>query len=338
MNQLNRRTLLLGGLGLAGAGLLVGCSGAPSGTPGTSGGGKNSGSVDKITVGYIADGNGATTVAVAEHLKRWEKHGLEADVKVFTNGPLQIQALGTKDLDFGYIGPGAHWLPMQGRAKIVAINSLGQSDRVIAQAGINSFADLKGKTVGVAEGTSADMLLGLALKANNMTVNDIKRVVMDPPTTISAFTSGQIDAAGTWYPHVATIKQRKPDLVEVVKSTDFPELAFPASLVAPTDITSRPEVLKKFQRVAKEASDWAAANRAELLDVLVKFLKAPKEGLATEQEFIEVLSSQDLIAKGKDGTIDKWLSTLNQLFIDTAKLTELADPKDYYLGTEYEQA
>ncbi len=335
MNQLNRRSLLIGGLGVAAAGLVAGCSSTSASPAGASGA---PGKVDKITVGYIADGNGATTVAVAQHLKLWEKHGLQADVKVFTNGPLQIQALGTKDLDFGYIGPGAHWLPMQGRAKIVAINSLGQSDRVIAQPGIKSFAELRGKTVGVAEGTSADMLLGLALKQNNMTVNDIKRVVMDPPTTISAFASGQIDAAGTWYPHVATIRQRKSDLVEVVKSTDFPELAFPASLVAPTDITSRPEVLKKFQRVAKEASDWAASNRSELLDVLVAFLKAPKQGLATEQEFIQVLSSKELIAKGQDGTIDKWLKTLNQLFIDTSKTPSMADPKDYYLGREYEQA
>ncbi|MFC6711772.1 ABC transporter substrate-binding protein [Paracoccus cavernae] len=61
---------------------------------------------DQVRVGYIADFWGASATAVATEQGLWEKHGLDADTKVFTNGPLQIQALGTNSLDFGYIGPG----------------------------------------------------------------------------------------------------------------------------------------------------------------------------------------------------------------------------------------
>ena len=74
----------------------------------------------RVRVGYIADFHGASMVAVANKLELWKKHGLAADVKSFTNGPIQIQALGAGDLDFGYIGPGALWLPITGRAKLIA--------------------------------------------------------------------------------------------------------------------------------------------------------------------------------------------------------------------------
>ena len=285
MNRpVSRRGFLAGAAGFAALPFLANCSG--SGGGGSAGGGGT-----PITVGYNGDGNGASTAAAAEKLDLWKKHGLDATAKVFNNGPIQIQALGAGDLDFGFIGPGALWLPMTGKAKIVSIVSNGKSDRVIAQKGIGTIQDLRGKTVGVPEGTSGDMLLSLALKKAGMQMSDVKRVAMDPTTIISAFTAGQIEGAAIWYPHVATIQKRKPDLVEVVKSDDFPELAFPSCLVAGPKITEKPDLLKKFQQVAKEANQWKHDHEDELLDLLAKFLKAPKDGLATEQQFTQVLST-----------------------------------------------
>ncbi len=150
-----------------------------------------------IRVGYIADYFGTSLTAIAKDQQLWAKHGLEPDMKVFTNGPIQIQALGAGSLDFGYIGPGALWLPASGKAKIVAINVIGLADRVIAQAGFKTMADLKGKKVGVPQGTSGDMLLRLALAKAGMRLSDVETIKMDPSTVVSAFASKQIDAAGT---------------------------------------------------------------------------------------------------------------------------------------------
>ena len=97
---------------------------------------------DAVRIGYIGDFNGASLVAVATDQNLWAAQGLQPDLKVFTNGPIQIQAFGSGSLDFGYVGPGALWLPASGRAKVIAINNLGQADRVIAQAGVRTIADL----------------------------------------------------------------------------------------------------------------------------------------------------------------------------------------------------
>lgn len=114
MTALSRRHLLLGGAALASAATLAACSSdedAPATAPSPDGGqtsaaGETSpaeapATVDDITVGYIEDGNGCMLVAIAEEQGLWEKHGLNANTLAFTNGPLQIQALGTGDLDFG---------------------------------------------------------------------------------------------------------------------------------------------------------------------------------------------------------------------------------------------
>ena len=77
----------------------------------------------KVRMGYIGDFLGASMVAVANKLDLWKKHNLAPEIKVFTNGPIQIQALGSGDLDFGFIGPGALWLPITGKAKVIAIKA-----------------------------------------------------------------------------------------------------------------------------------------------------------------------------------------------------------------------
>jgi NitT/TauT family transport system substrate-binding protein len=276
-----------------------------------------------VRVGYIADYFGTSLTAIASDQGLWAKHGLEPDLKVFTNGPIQIQALGAGSLDFGYVGPGALWLPASGKAKLVSMNALGLSDRVIAQAGINTMADLKGKKVGVPEGTSGDMLLRLALAKAGMQISDVEVIKMDPSTVVSAFASKQIDAAGIWYPLVGVIKKTVPDLVEVAKSADFfPANSFPSAFVARNEIVEQDQdMVKKFIAVLKEANDYRAADVPRSVEITAKFLGVPAEPLVTESQNGKFLTSAEFVAATKDGSVAGWLNPL--------------DPKDYYLGDLY---
>lgn len=103
---------------------LSGCSANTSNE--SASGGATEDDIISVAFGFIPDYNGTSLLAIAEDQGYWEKYNLEVETPSFTNGPLQIQALGTGDLDFGYIGPGAFWLPASGEAKIVAINTLGR--------------------------------------------------------------------------------------------------------------------------------------------------------------------------------------------------------------------
>ena len=290
-----------------------------------------------VRVGYIADYFGTSLTAIASDQEMWAKHGLEPELKVFTNGPIQIQALGAGSLDFGYVGPGALWLPASGKAKLIAMNALGLSDRVIAQAGNNTMADLKGKKIGVPEGTSGDMLLRLALAREGMQIGDVEVVKMDPSTVVSAFASKQIDGAGIWYPLVGIIKRNVPDMVEVAKSADFyPANSFPSAFVARNEVVAEdPDLVQRMIAVLKEANDFRAADVPRSVEITAKFLGVPAEPLVTESENGQYLTSAELAAATKDGTVAKWLTGLNEQFVGFGKLQDPLDPKDYYLGDLY---
>ena len=292
----------------------------------------------KVRVGYIGDFHGTSITAVASKLDLWKKHKLDADIKGFTNGPIQIQALGAGDLDFGYIGPGALWLPMTGKAKIVAMNVVGFSDRVIGQPGIKKIEDLRGKTVAVPEGTSGDMLLRLALAKAGMKIDDVKRLTMDPSTVVTAFASGQVDGAGIWYPHVETIRARIPGLNELFSNEDaLPANSFPSSFVMRNelDAPANAALVDAFIRVVKEANDYRKNNVAQAVEWTAAMLNAPKANLEAEAKLAKYYSSAELAQLSENGTVQSWLKGMNEMFKTFNRVPETVDPNTYYLGKRY---
>ncbi|GJF31314.1 lipoprotein [Kitasatospora sp. NE20-6] len=307
-----------------------------SGSTASTGSGDGAAKTAKVRFGYISDFNGASLLAIADKQGLWKKQGLDPELKVFTNGPLQIQALGAGDLDFGYIGPGALWLPASGKAKVVAINTLAYADRVIAQPGITSVRDLKGKKVGVPAGTSGEMVLNLALQQAGLSPKDVQKVPMDPSTVVSAFVSGQIDAAGIWYPLIDTIKAKKPGLSEIASTRDFTGRAFPTAFVSGTKTDAG--LSGKVVKVLQEANDWRAAHPDEAVAEAAALLKLDPAKVKADAANVQTMTTADLVAKTKDGTVDGWLKGLGDFFVSTGQLKNSPAPADYYAGDAYAKA
>jgi len=292
--------------------------------------------LDEIRMGYIADYFGTSIAAIATDQGLWEKHGLDADLKVFTNGPIQVQALNAGSLDFAYIGPGALWLPASGQAKVIAPNALGYTDRVIAQPGIDSIEDLEGKTVGVPEGTSGDMLLRLALAEAGMSLDDIDVVTMDPSTVVTAFSSGQIDAAGIWYPFVDVARQRVPDLNELSSNEEFfPEIAFPSSFIVSDDMAGNEDVIRKVIAVIKEANDFRVENPEQSVSITAEFLNVPEAPLLAESQLARLPTSAEYEELSRGGQVANWFGTLADLYAQFGKIENPLPASEFYLGDLY---
>jgi NitT/TauT family transport system substrate-binding protein len=311
---------------------LTACGGGDGGADGA----------DAIAVdfGYIGDFNGASLLAVAEQEGIWEEHGLDVTTSVFTNGPLQIQALGTGDLDFGYIGPGAMWLPASGQAKVVAINTLGEADRVVAQPGITSMQDLRGRTVAVPEGTSGDMILTLALEAAGMTADDIERVPMEPSAIVAALSSRQVDAAGFWYPALATVRQQVPDLVELAQNTDFAgTVAFPTAFVAGNDVVANePEKVDRVLAALREAMQYRTDQPGPTIEATAAMLGIEAAQVEADAGNVQVLPVEELDRLTADGTVQKWFAGMNEYFVEAGKLDAPVEPSQYYTGDLFTSA
>jgi NitT/TauT family transport system substrate-binding protein len=293
----------------------------------------------KVAFGYIGDYNGSSLIAIANDQKLWQKYGIDVTTKVFTTGPVQVTAMNAGDLDFGYIGPGAIWEGAAGNAKIIAMNSLGNADRVIAQSGITDISQLKGKKIGVPDGTSGDMILNFALQKAGMSIKDVQRVPMDAPTIVTAFDSGQIDAAGIWYPLINTIKIKKPNLVELAKDADFADTtSFPTAFVASNKAAGNSAELTKVDQVLRDAMDYRAANADKTAQLVAALTKQPVDKVKADAANSTMLDSKTADGYTTDGSFTKWLTALGGYFVNAGKIKQNTDPATYYLGTTFTAA
>lgn len=298
--------------------------------------------VPTIRFGYIADFNGAYALAVADKLGLWDKYGLKVEPFVFTNGPLQIQAIQTGDLDTASIGPGALWLAATGKANVISINGVGLADRVIAMpgSGIKTLADLKGKRIGVPLGTSGDMILQLGLAKAGLKSGDVELLNMDPSTLVSAASAGQVDAAAIWYPLVQTIREAQPDIVEVASSRDFyPQNTFPGTIVVGNDYAAanRPAIIKLL-KVLEDANDYREQHFDDVIKWTADYVKVDEKIVRSNAENILYPSTADLVSQSADGTVAKWLSDLADIFVNMGKIEKPLPIADYYLADLWGEA
>jgi len=310
--------------------LLAGC--ADSGTDG------EVEPIAKINFGYITDFNGTSLLAVAKDQGLWEKYNIDARYFTFTNGPLQIQAMGAGDLDFGYIGPGAFWLPASGEAKFISLNTIGNADRVIVRAdsGITSIEQLRGKEVAFPAGTSGEQILNLALEEAGMTQADIIPVIMDPSTLVAAFSSGKIVAAGIWYPNVEVIKNSVA-ITELAGNADFEDkIAFPNAFVASNSVVENyPEIVSIVQSVLKEANDYRYNNLDKTIELVAKQLALEVDVVKKDAGNAKYLSTAELEAIVSDGTLVKWLDALNATFVKAGRFDKAPDAATTFLVDSY---
>ncbi|ALV45069.1 bicyclomycin resistance protein [Arthrobacter alpinus] len=333
----SRRNVLQLSLGAAAISLLAACGAKDDGAKAA---GAASKEAVEIKVGYIADYNGAALMAVADQEGLWAKAGLAPKYLPFTNGPLAIQALGTNNVDVAYIGSGALWLPASGKAEIWAVNSVSNADRIIAQAGINSLADLKGKKLAVPTGTSGDQLFTLALEKEGLTRDDFEVTAMEPPAIVAAFAAGQIDGAALWYPLIDSAKKGKPDLVELFSNEDFiDQFTFPSTFVAgPGRAAKDKELATSFISVIKAANDYRLANQETTISATATFLKLKDADMASQASVAKLFTSKELEELSAEGTVDTWLTALQEQFKAAEKIPAVVDPKTFYNSELYVSA
>lgn len=320
---------------------LTGCGGSSNSTSSSAGSTAHCSSMQKINFGYIGDFNGTSLLAIAKEKKLWAAHCISASTQVFTNGPLQITAMASGSLDFGYIGPGALWLPASGKAKIIAVDTFTNADRVVALPGrgIKTLKDLKGKKVAYPKGTSGEMILRLALEKVGLTMNDINGTPLDYAPLTSALASGQFDAAGFGYPQLTTVKAQQPGIKELAKDSDFTDQRFVTAFVTQEGLpTKDPKLVENVIATLKEANDYRLKHRSEAISLVSKMTNVPEDQVKTDASFDQLVSSSSLEASTKSGDVDTWLNNFGKYFVSVGTLKDPGDAKDYYTSDLYDKA
>lgn len=295
-----------------------------------------------INVIYHPTIGGSTAIAIAEAHGFFEEEGLEIRYQRFTAGPPEIAAMVAGRADIGFIGSGAAWLAFRGDVNIIALDNLALTDEVVGKKsrGINSLADLKGKTIATQMGTAGENILNLALKKAGLTAADVTIVNMDNNNLTSAIVSTgpeSVDAIAGWQPGTTAVMEALgDDAILLASNKDFPEAAFPSTWVAnKTFVEKNPKIVQKFVNALTKAQAYRAENMQEACEWASEKAGQAANDLYTQIPFAIWPTGKELKSYYHDGGFEGMLINLRTNQIAGGKITEsdVKDIKIVYIDT-----
>ncbi|QDM15569.1 sulfonate ABC transporter substrate-binding protein [Tardiphaga sp. vice352] len=195
-----------------------------------------------------------------------KQRGITVKWVEFQFGPPILEAINTGNVDFGYTGDAPPIFAQAARANLLyvaATPSEGNNQGIVvpADSPIRTLADLKGRKVGFAKGSSAHNTLVAALEKAGLAYTDITPVTLGPADAVAAFAGGNIDAWSIWDPYLALAENGKVRVLafssDVQESNSF--------FLANKDFTTNhADIVALLNQTFAEEGKWAADHRAEV--------------------------------------------------------------------------
>ncbi|MDB5931391.1 MAG: putative transporter, substrate-binding protein [Polaromonas sp.] len=228
----------------------------------------------KLTLG-MSGWTGFAPLTLADKAGIFKKNGLEVELKMIPQKDRHL-ALAAEAIQCAATTVETHVAWNANGVPIVQIFQLDKSygaDGLAVRNDVKTFADLKGKAIGVsAPGTAPYFGLAWMLNKNGMTLKDVKLVSLEPQPAAQAFVSGQNDAAMTYEPYLSLVRGN-PQAGKILATTlDYP-MVMDTVGCAPPWLKANPKAAQAladsyFQAVEMIKNDPAKAN--EIMGAAVK--------------------------------------------------------------------
>ena len=300
---------------------------------------------EDINVAYMPNYASLWSVVTGIQQGYFAEEGLNVTLYEFADGPTIIAAMENGSINIGYIGPGAHKLCIAGRANIFCMSQIGNADAVLAskKAGIETAADLKGKKVGYASGTSSEMILRYCLEEAGLAWEDIESYEMDASSLANAMISGTIDACACWSPSTGIIiNATEGDVFSLCSNVDFADrdVSLASWIVLPKYYEENKDLVKRYTRALYKAMDfgsqpenfeqvagWVAAQCAQDLQVAMN-----QTGDAAWPSSAEIKTILE------DGTMANYYKVQQQGFIKSGAVEQEVPVENYVLFDNMQEA
>ncbi|SDO29161.1 NitT/TauT family transport system substrate-binding protein [Nakamurella panacisegetis] len=226
------------------AGLVVlatACGSSSASTPSSSGAtGTPTGAAGTLRLGYFANvTHAAAVLGVADGSFTKALGSTKLETQVFNAGPAAIEALNADAIDAAFLGPSPainSYVKSGGDSLRIVAGATDNGASLVVKPGINSAADLKGKTIatpqlgGTQDVSLREYLFKAGLKVQTNGGSDVDVVNQDNAQTLGLFRTGQVD--GAWLPEPwasRLVEAGGKTLVD--ESTLWPNKEFPTTIL-----------------------------------------------------------------------------------------------------------
>ena len=262
------------GAGAVAAGLLLfggatACSSAGASSSAGSGSattGTTSVSVSDVTLD-IGDqaGSGAEALLTAAGLIN--KLPFKAHWSDFTSGPPMLQAMGSGSVDIGGVGDAPPVFEASAGGQIAVVSALKTDVNAGAllvpqNSPVHSVAQLKGKAIAVAQGSSANYHLLAVLTKAGLTIKDVKLDYLQPADAQAAFASGHVAAWDVWSPFIEQAEAQDHARVLINSSTIGDTFSFEVASRSALSNPGKAAAIRDYLKLLDQAYTWAGTHQS----------------------------------------------------------------------------
>src|ERR1700761_1694554 len=296
----------------------------------------------KLRVGYLH------TVAVDGQIWTgmdkgfFDKQGLDLELRQFNTGLEVCQARSGGSLDVLSTGAVISNFPARGQGKVFLINDIEVATAqlwVRGDQGIKTFADLKGKRIATATGTTAHVFLDKALRANKVDPKDVEVVNQTMPAAVASFISGAGPAVALWVPFNVTARDKVPGSIKLADaSAYYPQAAVISGWAAANDYYEpNKEALAKLIEAWAEANDTIVEKSKDAIEALQKnhYSQTPLADINEQFMAQKMFTSRDWKRLYSDGTVVNWLQQSTDFFMADAGIKDSTPASQYFYPSHY---
>jgi aliphatic sulfonates family ABC transporter substrate-binding protein len=221
----------------------------------------------ELRIGFQKSG----PLLVAKHNRSFEERfaaqGVEVKWVEFTFGPPMMEAMNVGSIDFGTVGNTPPVFAQAARARVLYVavqRGNGASQAILLPEGstLDRVADLKGRRLAYARGSSAHDLAVVAVEGAGIAWSDIQRVELPPADAGAAFARGNVDAWSIWDPFYALTEVQRGVRVLLRGEAMGPQNSF--FLANRGFAEAHPRVLGEIVAELGRIGAWCDGNRAEV--------------------------------------------------------------------------
>jgi sulfonate transport system substrate-binding protein len=245
----------------------TGSASTASGSTGSGGGSASTASLSDVTL-HVGDqaGSGAQALLTAAGLIG--RLPFKVDWSDFTSGPPMLQAMGSGSVDIGAVGDAPPVFAAAGGEKIAVVAATvtnPQSTALLLPKGstVHSVAQLKGKKIAVAEGSSSNYHLVAVLKQAGLTVKDVTIENLQPAQALAAFASGHVDAWDVWSPYIEQARAQDGARVLVNGAPIGKTFAFEVASRGALADPAKAAAIRDYLKLINQAHAWANTHPSE---------------------------------------------------------------------------
>jgi sulfonate transport system substrate-binding protein len=184
----------------------------------------------------------------------------------FQFGPPLLEALNTGNVDFGFTGDVPPIFAQVASANlyyVAALPASGNNEAIVVpkDSPIRTLADLKGKRIAIAKGSSAHNTALAALGKAGLKLADVTPVYLSPADAATAFNSDKVDAWSIWDPYLALFEGKGARVVAFAGELHATSAFFLANR---SFTTAHPDFVGLLNQTFAEEARWAGTHRVEV--------------------------------------------------------------------------